>query len=166
MGRLLAERGLGLVYGGGTTGLMGAVADTVLERGGEVIGVIPGYFSPEIVHWGLTDLRMVNTMHERKALMIELADAFVALPGAYGTLDEFCEALAWAQLRLHHKPCGLLNVNRYFDPLLRFFDHAVAENFLKPEHRALLIVETDPELLLKNLGTDPTFIPARPGYGR
>lgn len=151
VGVLLAERRIGLVYGGAASGLMGAVADAVLAGGGDVIGVIPHSFSPEVAHQGLADLRVVKSMHERKALMAELADAFLALPGAYGTLDEFCEILAWAQLRLHDKPCGLLNVEGYFDPFLTFLDRAVAENFLRPQHRALVIEETDPERLLDRL---------------
>jgi len=151
VGRLLADRGIELVYGGANCGLMGAVADSVMERGGKVIGVIPGNFSAEIAHEGLSDLRQVASMHERKAQMIELSDALLALPGAYGTLDELCEALAWSQLGLHDKPCGLLNVDGYYDHLLRFFDRAVSEEFLKVSNRELIIDDTDPERLLDRL---------------
>jgi len=147
----MARRGIGLVYGGATVGLMGIVADTVLEHGGEVIGVIPSHFSPEISHQGLAELRVVPSMHDRKAAMADLADAFITLPGAYGTLDEFCEILAWSQLRIHKKPCGLLNVARYWDPFLAFLDNAVREQFLKAEHRGLFIEETEPERLVERV---------------
>ena len=149
LGKALAHRGIGLVYGGATPGLMGTIADTVLAEQGEVIGVIPDRMvAREIAHAGLSDLRVVASMHERKALMVELADAFIALPGGYGTLDEISEVAAWAQLRLHGKPCGLLNVEGFFDPLLAYLDHAVAEGFLKPAHRALILDDSDPEHLL------------------
>ncbi|MCP5119859.1 MAG: TIGR00730 family Rossman fold protein [bacterium] len=151
LGNLLAQRGFELVFGGSSSGTMGALSDAVLAAGGEVTGVIPGGFSPEIAHTGLTRLHVVDSMHERKALMAELADAFIALPGAYGTLDEFCEILAWAQLRIHRKPCGLLNVNGYFDSFLAFLDHAVKEDFLKPVHREIFLVETDAERLLDRI---------------
>src|SRR5271163_4044120 len=122
LGAALARRGLGLVYGGGCVGLMGVVADAVVAQGGEVIGVIPEVLAKrEMAHFGLKDLRVVGTIHERKALMAELADAFIALPGGFGTMEELCEALTWAQLGLHHKPLGLLNVAGYYDPLLAFF---------------------------------------------
>ena len=152
LGRWLAQEKLSLVYGGGRVGLMGSIADAVLEEGGEVIGVIPeSLVRREVAHTGLTDLRVVQTMHERKALMAELSDAFVALPGGFGTLDEFCEILTWAQLGLHKKPCGLLNVEGYFDPLLALFDRAVADGFLHPKHRSMLITADDPERLLEEM---------------
>lgn len=146
---MLAQRKLSLVYGGGRVGLMGSIADTVLKEGGEVIGVIPeSLVRREVAHTGLNDLRVVQSMHERKALMAELADAFIALPGGFGTLDEFCEILTWAQLGLHGKPCGLLNVEGYFDPLLALFDRAVEDRFLHPKHRSMVITADDPEKLL------------------
>lgn len=149
MGRVLVERGLGLVYGGGRVGLMGIVADTVLAGGGEVAGVIPeALVAREVGHARLTALHVVRTMHERKAMMADLADGFVALPGGFGTFEEFCEVLTWSQLGFHPKPCGLLNVAGYYDPLLALFDHAVEEGFVPPQHRALVIEETDPARLL------------------
>lgn len=149
LGRLLVERGYGLVYGGGNIGLMAVIADAVLERDGEVVGVIPEFLvDKELAHHGLTELRVVKSMHERKAAMAELADGFMALPGGIGTLEEFFEVLSWAQLSLHEKPCGLLNLNGYYEGIVDFLDHAVAEDFLKPKHRALLIVEATPEKLL------------------
>ena len=152
MGEALARRGIGLVYGGGGIGLMGVLADAALSAGGDVIGVIPqALVAREVAHGGLTDLRVVASMHERKALMAELSDAFVALPGGFGTLEEFCEALTWAQLGIHRKPCGLLNVEGFFDPLLSLFDHAVRERFVSPDHRSLVVVEEDPERLLDAL---------------
>jgi hypothetical protein len=152
MGAALIRRRIGLVFGGGRVGLMGVVADTVLAAGGEVIGVIPeALVAKELAHNGVGDLRVVSSMHERKALMAELADAFVALPGGYGTFEEFCEVVTWAQLGLHRKPCGLLNVDAFYDPLLAFFDHAVAERFVRPAHRSLVLEERDPERLLDRL---------------
>jgi len=149
LGTLLARHGLELVYGGGRVGLMGTLADAVLAAGGHVIGVIPeSLVAREVGHLGLSDLRVVGSMHERKALMVELADAFIALPGGFGTLEEFCEVLTWAQLGLHRKPHGLLNIEGFYDPLLSFFDHAAAEHFIRPIHRELVITETDPERLL------------------
>ena len=145
----LARRGLGLVYGGARVGLMGVLADAMLQHRGEVIGVIPkALLDLEIAHAGLADLRVVASMHERKALMVELADGFIAMPGGYGTLEEFCEVLTWAQLGLHRKPCGLLDVDSYFDPLLAQFDGAVSAGFLRPENRALLLTANDPDALL------------------
>ena len=133
LGRALVDRGLALVYGGANRGLMATIADTVLAAGGEVIGVIPdAMVSREVAHHGLSDLRVVASMHERKALMTELSDAFIALPGGYGTLDELFEAAAWRQLRIHHKPCGVLNVEGFFNPLLAYLDNAVTEGFLQP----------------------------------
>lgn len=150
LGATIASRGLGLVYGGGNVGLMGIVADAALAGGGEVIGVIPEFLvAKEIAHKGLTTLHVVDSMHERKTKMVELADGFIALPGGYGTLEEFCEILTWAQLGLHHKPCGLLNVEGYFNPLLQLFDQAVTEKFLKPASRNLVLEATDPEHLLE-----------------
>ena len=149
LGRTLVERGIGLVYGGGNVGLMNVIANTVLELGGHVTGVIPGSLvSKEVAHRGLTDLRVVGSMHERKAVMAELSDGFVALPGGIGTMEEFFEVLSWAQLGLHEKPCGLLNIAGYYNPLIMFLDHAQSEDFIKPKHRALLIVESAPENLL------------------
>ncbi len=159
-GRLLGERGLGLVYGGGHVGLMGVLADAVLRAGGEVIGVIPrALVERELAHAGLTELRVVETMHQRKALMADLADGFAALPGGFGTADELFEILTWAQLGLHAKPVGLLNVAGFFDPLLAWADACVRERFLRPEHRRLLLAAETPELLLTQL-LHPT--PAEP----
>jgi hypothetical protein len=149
LGRELVTRGYGLVYGGGNVGLMTVIADTVLDLGGHVTGVIPNSLvSKEVAHGGLTDLRVVQSMHERKGLMAELSDGFIAMPGGIGTMEEFFEVLSWAQLGLHDKPCGLLNVAGYYDPLIQFLDHAVSEDFLKPKHRGLLIVEKEPAKLL------------------
>lgn len=149
LGRLLVERGYGLVYGGGNIGLMSILADAVLELRGEVVGVIPEFLvDKELAHLGLTELRIVKSMHERKAVMAELADGFLALPGGIGTLEEFFEVLSWAQLSLHEKPCGMLSVGGYYENIVGFLDHAVAEGFLKPKHRALLIVEATPAKLL------------------
>jgi uncharacterized protein (TIGR00730 family) len=147
----LVELGIAIVYGGGNVGLMGVVADAAMRAGGKVIGVIPeALFAKEIAHAGITDLRIVRSMHERKALMAELSDGFIALPGGWGTFDEFCEILTWAQLGLHRKPCGILNVEGYYDALLKMFDHSAAEGFLKPEYRRLVIAASDPaELIAK-----------------
>jgi uncharacterized protein (TIGR00730 family) len=151
-GRLLAERGIGLVYGGARVGLMGAVADATLGAGGTVIGVIPqALVAKEIAHTGLTELRIVASMHERKAAMAHLSDAFVALPGGWGTLEEFFEMLTWAQLGLHRKACGLLNVGGYFDALLVFADHAVDQGFLRRENRDMVLVAGAPSDLLDRL---------------
>ncbi|HUO16938.1 MAG TPA: TIGR00730 family Rossman fold protein [Verrucomicrobiae bacterium] len=149
LGDELARRNIALVYGGGKVGLMGAIADATLAAGGEVIGVIPEHLMAlEIGHRGLTKLHVVRSMHERKALMADLSDAFIALPGGFGTLEEFCEIVTWAQLGLHAKPCGLLNVLDYYSPLLAMLDHAVEERFLKPENRALVLTrDTVPALL-------------------
>lgn len=152
LGRAFVERGIGLVFGGGRIGLMGVLAETVLAGGGEAIGVIP----KDLMDKGLgltsvTSLRIVETMHARKALMAELADAFIAMPGGYGTAEEFFEALTWAQLGLHTKPCGLLNVHGYFDDLIRFVDHAVHEQFLDAAHRGLLLVDDSSDGLLAQL---------------
>jgi len=152
MGAAVAKHGLDLVYGGGNVGLMGVVADAALAEGGKVIGVIPqALVEKELAHRGLTELRIVQSMHERKALMAELASAFIALPGGYGTLEEFCEILTWSQLGLHRKPCGLLNVVGFYDPLLAQIDHAVKARFIRAEHRGLFLVEREPEPLLCKL---------------
>jgi uncharacterized protein (TIGR00730 family) len=145
----LVTANIGIVYGGSNRGLMGIVADTALGRGGEVIGVRPeALVDKEIAHRGLSDLRVVKSMHERKALMSDLADAFIALPGGYGTLDEFCEVLTWSQLGLQEKPCGLLNVQGYYDSLLRMFDRAHKEGFVKSEHREMVVSDEDPAKLV------------------
>jgi uncharacterized protein (TIGR00730 family) len=149
---LLAARGIGIVYGGASVGLMGVLADTALAHGGEVIGVIPEALERrEIAHGALSDLHVVGSMHERKALMADLADGFIALPGGCGTLDELFEALTWSQLRIHRKPCALLDVAGYFDPLAAFLDHAVEEGFVRREHRAMLLCEPSPEAVLSAL---------------
>ena len=149
LGRSLAERRIGLVYGGASVGLMGILADAVLHAGGSVVGVIPQALAKqEVVHDGLTALRIVGSMHERKAVMADLSDGFIALPGGMGTLDELFEMVTWAQLGLHRKPCGLLDVEGYFAPLLAFLDHAVKERFVKETHRALLLVAAEPQVLL------------------
>ena len=144
LGREIAERGLRLVYGGASVGLMGAVADAALAAGGEVVGVIPQHLMDrEVAHDGLTELRVTGSMHERKALMADLADGFVALPGGLGTLEELAEILTWSQLGLQSKPCGLLDVDGFFDPLLAFLDHTVTERFVSTEHRALVLAAPD-----------------------
>ncbi|WP_437661682.1 TIGR00730 family Rossman fold protein [Sorangium sp. So ce1182] len=152
LGELLAARGIGLVYGGGRVGLMGAIADTVLARGGEVTGVIPHFLNQrEIEHRGLTELHVVETMHERKAKMAALSDAFIALPGGIGTLEELFEIWTWTQLGSQEKPVGLLDVQGYYRPLIVFLDHVVSEQFMKPGHRAMLQVADDPSALLEHL---------------
>ncbi len=152
MGAVLARNGVGVVYGGGRTGLMGAVADAAIAAGGEVIGVIPhGLATRELKHDGLTEQHVVNSMHERKAKMAELADAFAALPGGLGTFEELCEILTWAQLGLHSKACGLLNTSGYFDPLLTLLDHAVEERFVRADDRALLMDAREPGELYAKL---------------
>ncbi len=157
LGRALAERGIGLVYGGGKVGLMGAVADACLAAGGEVIGVIPqSLVERELAHPGATEMRVVGSLHERKALMADLSDAFITLPGGMGTWEEVCEVLSWAQLGLYRKPCGLINVEGFYDPLIAMFDHAVAEGFLAPQSRALVVEEHDAIRLLDVLQTTPT----------
>ena len=170
LGAALARRKIGLVYGGGSVGLMGAVADAALAGGDEVIGVIPGTLvARELAHSGLADLRVVGSMHERKALMAELSDAFLTLPGAFGTLDETCEMLTWNQLGIHAKPCGILDVDGYYAPLLAFLDRAVEEGFLGVETRALLVRDDEPERLLARLlerVPDPRGSGARPSARR
>ncbi len=151
-GRALAARGTGVVFGGGSVGMMGLVADAVLAAGGEAIGVIPhGLAAREVGHLGLSELHVVDTMHERKALMADLADGFVALPGGLGTLEELMEVWTWAQLGIHRRPVGLLNVDGYYDGLLTFVDHAVREGFVRESHRALLLVGEAPDDLLDRL---------------
>lgn len=161
LGELLAERGIGVVFGGGCIGLMGVVADAALGKGGEVIGVIPeSLVRREVGHRGVTKLHIVETMHQRKALMADLSDAFIALPGGYGTLEEFCEAVTWSQLGIQQKPCGLLNIEKYWDGLLAVLDHAVDEGFVSPENGQLVLVAQTPEWMLERLleWTPPTHI--------
>jgi uncharacterized protein (TIGR00730 family) len=154
LGRTLAAEGIRLVYGGGSVGLMGEVADAVLNAGGEVTGVIPhALWAREVGHRGLSDLRIVDTMHERKALMAELSDAFIALPGGLGTLEEIFEVWTWAQLGLHAKPVGFLNINDYYTPLFAFLDRAVRDALLRPQHRAMAVVERDIAAILTKLET-------------
>jgi uncharacterized protein (TIGR00730 family) len=156
VGRLLSRRGIELVYGGGNVGLMGALANACLEAGGRVIGVIPqSLVDKEVAHTGLTELRVVGSMHERKFLMAELSDAFIALPGGYGTWEELFEMLTWSQLQIHRKICAILNVNGYYDPLLKMADNAVGEGFLRVPNRALLIADTDPERLVDRVSGHP-----------
>ena len=152
LGQVIAESGRRLVYGGGNIGLMGVVADSVLAGGGEVIGIIPqNLMDREVGHRGISELRVVDSMHQRKQLMSELSDGFIVLPGGLGTLEEFFEVWTWGQLGLHRKPYGILNVSGYYDSLLAFLDHAVAHRFVRPAHRELLIVEEDPSELLRVL---------------
>lgn len=153
LGKELVKRGITLVYGGGSVGLMGVIATTVMKEGGKAIGIIPQFLEErEVSHISLTELHVVNSMHERKAKMADLADAFIAMPGGPGTLEELVEIYTWAQLGLHQKPIGLLNINNYYDPLISFFDHMVEQHFLKENHRKIMsIVETDPARLLDKL---------------
>jgi len=152
MGALLAQRGLQLAYGAGKTGLMGAVADGALQAGGEVLGVIPEMFNtPQLVHTGLTRLEVVESMHSRKARLAQIADAFIALPGGFGTFEEFFEILTWAQIGLHSKPIGLLNAQRYFDPLLEMVAHACQEGMIYDIHRSLFVHAEQPHALLDAL---------------
>src|SRR5512139_4121822 len=149
LARCLVANRIGIVYGGAKVGLMGKLADAALEAGGEVIGIIPQTLvDKEVSHARISDLRIVQSMHERKAQMAELSDAFIALPGGYGTFEEFCEILTWTQLGLQRKPCGILNVEGYYDRLLSLFDHAVTERFLKPEHRRMVLSDNCPESLV------------------
>jgi uncharacterized protein (TIGR00730 family) len=166
-GQALAGRGLSLVYGGGHIGLMGVLADAVLEAGGRAVGVIPeALLAKELAHRRLTELHVVATMHQRKALMADRADAFAALPGGFGTGDELFEVLTWAQLGLHTKPIGLLNVAGFFDPLLAWIDHCMGEGFIRPEHRELLTVSTTPEELLETLFRYKAAAPTPKWIGR
>lgn len=155
LGRQLAVRGLGLVYGGGNIGLMEVVAEACRAEHGQVIGVVPKFMAEkQLARHDVSTLHVVGSMHERKALMADLADGFIALPGGYGTLEEFCEMITWRQLQLHQKPCGLLNVEGFFDAFLAFLDHQTQEGFLAPENRALVRVAADPETLLDLLAAD------------
>ena len=152
LGRLIAQRGCTLVYGGATSGLMGTVADAALAAGGDVVGVVPAVINDmELAHPHLTRLHQVDTMHQRKAMMAELSDAFIALPGGMGTLDELCEILTWAQLDLHRKPVGVLDVAGYWQHFIGFLNHTVAEGFLRPAHHALMISDAEPKRLLERL---------------
>ena len=156
LGRELVRRGQGLVFGGGRVGLMGTVADAVLAAGGEAVGVIPEVLvEMEVAHQGLTELHVVENMHQRKALMAELSDGFVALPGGVGTYEELFEVLTWSQLRIHAKPCGVLDVEGYYGPLRALFENALAEGFVRPENRALLVVEERTDVLLDRLLARP-----------
>jgi uncharacterized protein (TIGR00730 family) len=149
---LFAEQGIRLVYGGGNVGLMGIIADEVMRLGGEVIGIIPDALDQkEVAHRGITELRVVASMHERKAQMAELADGFIAMPGGIGTFEEFFEILTWAQLGFHDKPCAILNIAGYYDGLLALCDNAVAEGFLRPAHRQLILEDANPEILLEKM---------------
>ena len=152
MGAALIERNCTLVYGGGSVGLMGVLADAVLAAGGHVVGVIPRLlWEREVGHRGLTDLRIVETMHERKALMAELSDGFIAMPGGIGTFEEFFEVWTWAQLGVHRKPCALLNTAGYYDPMLAMIDTMIRRRFLKPEYREMVLVESEPAVLLSRI---------------
>lgn len=163
MGQALVRAGWGLVYGGGSVGMMGVIADAVLAAGGEVIGVIPEKLAVvELLHVGVRDMRVVPTMHVRKALMAELSEGFIALPGGYGTLEELFEVITWAQLGIHSKPIGILNTNGYFDALLAFIERSIEDSFIKAEHRALFVVATDPDELLARLKTHK--MPAAPKW--
>jgi uncharacterized protein (TIGR00730 family) len=154
LGTALARHGFGLVYGGASVGLMGAVADAALAAGGHVTGVIPtALVNKELAHPGLSDLRVVASMHQRKATMADLSDAFIAMPGGIGTLEETFEILTWAQLGLHAKPCAFLDVGGYYQRLLAFLEHGIAERFVRPEHRAVFLVDAEPDRLLDRLAT-------------
>jgi uncharacterized protein (TIGR00730 family) len=152
LGLSFLDHNLSLVYGGAGVGLMGVIANTFMENNGDVIGVIPkALFDKEVAYTNLTDLRVVDTMHERKSLMAELSDGFIAMPGGLGTIEEFFEVLTWAQLGIHRKPCGLLNVNGYFDRLTEFLDHAVSQRFIEKECRSLILMDHDPEILIRKM---------------
>jgi uncharacterized protein (TIGR00730 family) len=159
LGQELARRGMTLVYGGGRVGLMGTVADAALRAGGKVIGVMPkALVDKELAHQGLTELHVVNSMHERKTMMADLSDGFVTMPGGFGTMDEFCEIMTWLQLGFHRKPVSILNVNGYFDGLLAFFNHTVEQGFVKASHRDAIIVDQQPASLLDAMLTwQPAF---------
>ncbi len=152
LGRELVRNGIGLVYGGASVGIMGEIADTVLSEGGEVIGVIPqALVDKEVSHTGLTELRVVKSMHERKTIMADISDGFIALPGGLGTIEELFEVLTWSQLGFHKKPCALLNVEGYYNNLSLFLNHAVEEHFIKSIHREMLLIENDPKELLQSM---------------
>lgn len=149
LGKALVKNGLGLVFGGGAVGLMGVIARSVMEKGGEVVGVIPeAMVKKELALKELTDLRIVGSMHERKALIAELSDGFIAMPGGLGTIEEIFEALTWSQLGIHNKPCGFLNTRNYFHQLIKFLDHMSDQHFVNEKHRSMIMVENDPEILL------------------
>ena len=155
----LVARDLGLVFGGGCVGLMGVIADAVVEAGGHVIGVIPeALVARELAHRGVQDLRVVSSMHARKALMAELSDAFIAMPGGFGTFEELCEVITWTQLGLHRKRCGLLNVAGFYDPLLQLFDHAVTEGFIRPSNLDIVAAAASPAVLLDAV-LEPAAVP-------
>ena len=150
LARAMVNRNIDLVYGGASVGIMGEIANAVLEEGGDVIGIIPkGLFRKEVAHTGVTELREVDSMHERKSLMADLSDGFIALPGGFGTIEEIFEIITWSQLGMHRKPCGLLNVCYYYDKLISFFDHAVTEQFIKATHHSTILVDKCPEALLE-----------------
>lgn len=150
LAKVLLSHKIGLVFGGGKVGLMGVIADAMIAGGGEVIGVIPEHLMiKEVAHSGLKDLRIVKSMHERKALMAELSDGFVAMPGGFGTFEEFCEIITWSQLGLHKKPTGLLNVRGYYNPLLQLFDHGVSEEFIRPVFREMVLCADNPTALIE-----------------
>ena len=152
LARIFARNNIRLIYGGGNVGLMGIIADELMRAGGEVIGIIPDSLDKkEVGHRGITDLRVVGSMHERKALMAELADGFIAMPGGIGTFEEFFEILTWAQLGFHEKPCAILNIAGYYDGLLALCDNAVTEGFLRPAHRQLILEDSNPEFLLEKM---------------
>lgn len=160
VGRTLAERGIGVVYGGGKLGLMGAVADSALEAGGEVIGIIPtSLVNAEVAHRGLTSLEVVDTMHERKARFVELGDGFINLPGGTGTMDELWEAMSWAQLGYHTDPVGLLNIAGYYDKLIEFWEHMGEVGFVRPQHRSMLIVGNTLETLMERMAAYQPIVP-------
>jgi uncharacterized protein (TIGR00730 family) len=152
LARIFAQNSIRLIYGGGNVGLMGIIADEVMRAGGEVVGIIPDSLDKkEVGHRGITELRVVSSMHERKALMAELADGFIAMPGGIGTFEEFFEILTWAQLGFHEKPCAILNIAGYYDGLLALCDNAVSEGFLRPAHRQLILEDSNPEFLLEKM---------------
>jgi len=152
LGQVLARRGIGVVYGGGRVGLMGVLADSALEAGGDVIGIIPQSLAErEVAHTGLTELHVVESMHDRKALMGELSAGFIALPGGFGTLEEFCEVITWSQLGIHSKPCGLLNVAGYFDHLIAMFDYAVEQGFISEVNRRIVLEAERPEEIVDRM---------------
>jgi len=149
LARAMVNRNIDLVYGGASVGIMGEIANAVLEEGGDVIGIIPkGLFKKEVAHTGVTELREVDSMHERKSLMADLSDGFIALPGGFGTIEEIFEIITWSQLGMHRKPCGLLNVCHYYDKLIDFLDHAVTEQFIKAAHHSTILVDECPDALL------------------
>ncbi|MCP4412967.1 MAG: TIGR00730 family Rossman fold protein [Gammaproteobacteria bacterium] len=150
LARAMVSKNINLVYGGASVGIMGEIANAVLEEGGEVIGIIPkGLFKKEVAHTGITELREVDSMHERKSLMADLSDGFIALPGGLGTIEEIFEIITWSQLGMHRKPCGLLNVCHYYDKLIGFLDHAVSEQFIKTTHRSTILIDKCPNTLLE-----------------